>query len=195
MKGSLVVPWGRICSGIRFQFKFTVGIDCYENCETCTEKGETLNDQKCDECIKRYYFMENTKNCFGETPEGYYFDETSKTYKQCYETCKVCTNEKQGDIENCLVCKDGYLLDNNTNCILDISEPSTEVIDTTFNIVNTISTTNEIINDETDEVKCHPNCLTCKEYSNNDTNMECLTCNNSNGYYLLENRKYIKTML
>ena len=174
--------------GRTIKFKFTVGIDCYENCETCTEKGETLDDQKCDECIKRYYFMENTKNCFGETPEGYYFDETSKTYKQCYETCKVCTNEKQGDIENCLVCKDGYLLDNNTNCILDISEPSTEVIDTTFNIVNTISTTNEIINDETDEVKCHPNCLTCKEYSNNDTNMECLTCNNSDGYYLLENK-------
>ena len=77
--------WGRT-----IEFKFTVGIDCHENCLTCNEKGNDLNDQKCTSCKNGYFFMDNTNNCFGEIPEGYYLNETTKTYKECFESCKAC---------------------------------------------------------------------------------------------------------
>ena len=77
--------WGRT-----IEFKFTVGIDCHENCLTCNQKGNELNDQKCTSCKSGYFFMENTNNCFGEIPEGYYLNETTKTYKECFESCKAC---------------------------------------------------------------------------------------------------------
>ena len=75
--------------GRTIEFKFTVGVDCFENCLTCDEKGLSLNDQKCKTCKNGYYFMENTQNCFGEIPEGYYFNETKKVYIECYSSCKT----------------------------------------------------------------------------------------------------------
>ena len=30
--------------GRTIEFKFTAGIDCFENCETCSEKGLSLDD-------------------------------------------------------------------------------------------------------------------------------------------------------
>lgn len=41
-------------------------------------------------CKSGYFFMDNTNNCFGEIPEGYYLNETTKTYKECFESCKAC---------------------------------------------------------------------------------------------------------
>ena len=75
--------------GRTIEFKFTSGIDCFENCETCTNKGLSLDDQKCDTCKNGFYFAENTKNCFGQPPDGYYFNRDKKIYSKCYENCKV----------------------------------------------------------------------------------------------------------
>ena len=36
-----------------------------------------------------FYFVENTKNCFGEPPDGYYFNREKYVYSKCYKTWKI----------------------------------------------------------------------------------------------------------
>ena len=103
--------------GRTIEFKFTADIDCFENCDTCTTSGSTLDDQQCDTCKYGFYFVENTKNCFGEPPDGYYFDREKKLYRKCYDKCKTCTKLNIGNIHNCLSCYNNYLLYNSTNCL------------------------------------------------------------------------------
>ena len=103
--------------GRTIEFKFTAGIDCFENCESCNEKGLSLDDQKCNECKNGFYFVENTKNCFGEPPDGYYFNREKYVYSKCYKTCKACSKINEGNIHNCLVCKENYLFYRHTNCL------------------------------------------------------------------------------
>ena len=170
--------------GRTIEFKFTVGVDCYENCLTCDEKGVDANDQKCKTCKSGYYFVENTNNCFGEIPEGYYFDESKKVYMECYETCKFCNGKKNGIYHNCKICKNGLFLSKNTNCLnckslnkyinyeqtdcIDAIPEGYYVNDTEYNTID----------------KCYKNCLTCSESSLDDKNMKCIKC--KNGYYILE---------
>ena len=174
--------------GRTIEFKFTVGIDCYENCLTCNEKGTNLNEQKCTSCKNGYFFMDNTNNCYGVIPEGYYFNETKKTYMQCYETCKVCSKKKEGNSHNCIVCKDGYNLFDNSNCLncknenKFINYEQTECINDIpegYYINNSISNTID---------KCYEKCKTCEEKGLNEENMKCLNCDNEKGFYLLEGK-------
>ena len=173
--------------GRTIEFKFTVDIDCYENCETCTNKGLSIDDQQCDTCKNGYYFVENTNNCFGEPPEGYYFNRNKKVYSKCYDSCKICSTINDGVFHNCLSCKENYLFYRHTNC-LDckhrnkyVNYEQTECIDSVpdgFYVNNTEYNTID---------KCYNNCLTCSKGLSNDGNMNCLTCDNVNGYYLVEN--------
>ena len=173
--------WGRT-----IEFKFTVGIDCHENCLTCNEKGNDLNDQKCTSCKSGYFFMDNTNNCFGEIPEGYYLDETKKTYMECFESCKACTKKKEGNNHNCLVCKENYILFNNSNCINCKNEnkyfnsEQNECIDI---IPNGYFINNNIYNTL---AKCYEKCKTCNEPSTSEENMKCLSCDDEKGLYLKE---------
>ena len=171
--------------GRTIEFKFTVGIDCFENCLTCVEKGLDINDQKCTGCKNGYYFLDNTHNCFGKIPEGYYFNETKMTYMPCYESCKVCNKYKEGNNHNCIVCKNNYMFYPNSNCYICKHEnkylnyAQTECIDkipSGYYINDTIYNT---IN------KCYEKCKTCNQ-EGNDENMNCLSCDNDKGYYLKE---------
>ena len=172
--------------GRTIKFKFTVGFDCFENCLECNEKGLELNDQKCTKCKNGYYFMEKTNNCFGEIPEGYYFNETTKTYMECYETCKTCSTKKQGNKDNCKLCKDNYLLYPNTNCLnckylnKYVNYEQTGCIDTIPDGYYVNDTNLNTID------KCYEKCKTCSEKSANENDMKCLTCDNTKGLYLLE---------
>ena len=171
--------------GRTIEFKFTVGIECFENCLTCVEKGLDINDQKCTGCKNGYYFLDNTHNCFGEIPEGYYFNETKMTYMPCYESCKVCNKYKEGNNHNCIVCKNNYMFYPNSNCYICKHEnkylnyAQTECIDkipSGYYVNDTIYNT---IN------KCYEKCKTCNQ-EGNDENMNCLSCDNDKGYYLKE---------
>jgi hypothetical protein len=71
-------------------FVFTVN-DCFDNCKSCTEKGLSINDQKCKVCLDGYYFVEGTENCFEKAPEGYFFNEKNKVYSKCEASCKTCS--------------------------------------------------------------------------------------------------------
>ena len=120
--------------------------------------------------------MDNTDNCYGVIPEGYYFNETKKTYMQCYETCKVCSKKKEGNSHNCIVCKDGYNLFDNSNCLncknenKFINYEQTECINDIpegYYINNSIYNTID---------KCYEKCKTCEEKGLNEENMKCLSC-------------------
>ena len=172
--------------GRTIEFKFTVGIDCFENCETCNEKGVDINDQKCTECKYGYFFVENTNNCFGEIPEGYYFNETKKTYMPCYDSCKVCNKYKEGKSHNCIVCKNNYMFYPNLNCYNCKNEnkflnyEQTECID----IIPEGYYLNDTVYNTID--KCYKKCKTCNQSELNEDNMNCLSCDNDKGYYLLQ---------
>ena len=174
--------------GRTIEFQFTVNIDCFENCLSCDEKGIDIDNQKCTECKNGYFFIENTNNCFGEIPEGYYFNETKKTYIECYDTCKACSKKKEGNNHNCKVCKDDYIFAQNSNCInckkenkyfnyektecIDIIPEGYYINDTTYNTID----------------KCYEKCKTCEEGSIDENNMKCLSCDNDKGMYLLEGK-------
>ena len=172
--------------GRTIEFKFTADIDCFENCDTCTSKGLTLDNQQCDTCKYGFYFVENTNNCYGEPPDGYYFDRDKKIYSKCHDNCKICTIPSNGDIQNCLSCKENYLFYKHTNC-LDckyrnkyVNYEQTECIDSIPDGYYVNDTEYNTID------KCHNDCLTCKG-SSTEGNMNCLTCDKAKGLYLLEN--------
>ena len=172
--------------GRTIEFKFTVGIDCFDNCETCEEKGIDINDQKCTQCKYGYYFLENSNNCFGEIPEGYYFNETKKVYMPCYDSCKICNKYKEGNNHNCLLCKNNYIFYPNSNCYncktenkylnynqtkcIDIIPEGYYINDTIYNTID----------------KCYTKCKTCNQSALNENNMNCLSCDNNKGYYLIQ---------
>ena len=56
---------------------------------TCTFIGTNIQDQKCDTCLPEYYFVEGTKNCFDEAPDGYYLDEEEQIFKKCYQNQNI----------------------------------------------------------------------------------------------------------
>ena len=67
--------------------------------------------------MEDFYFVENTKNCFEDPPEGYYFNEEKEVHSKCYDKCKTCSKLNIGNIHNCLSCYDNYLLYSSTNCL------------------------------------------------------------------------------
>ena len=167
-------------------FVFTVG-ECFNNCKTCITKGNDLNNQKCETCLANYYFVEGTKNCFQNPPDGYFFNLDKEVHSKCYDKCKTCSKLNIGKIHNCLSCYPNDLLYNSSNCLnckynnKYANYEQTECIDSIpdgFYVNNTEYNTID---------KCHKNCLTCNKGSNNDNNMNCLTCDNANGFYLVEN--------
>ena len=149
---------------------------------TCKIFGTGINDQKCETCLDEYYFLEGTQNCFDEAPEGYYLDNDEKKYKKCYESCKTCTNKKEINNHNCVLCKPNYTLFKNKNCLnckslnKYVNYAQTECID---EVPDGYYVNNEELNTID---KCHPNCLTCKS-KGTDYDMKCTSCDNDNAYF------------
>ena len=61
-------------------------------------------------------------NCYNDTPEGYYLDNTNKLYKKCYNTCKTCNTEGNKLTHNCLECDNNLLFKVNANNFLNCYE-------------------------------------------------------------------------
>ena len=167
------------------KFKFTVG-NCYKNCGSCTEENDNPNDQKCETCFDGFYFEENTQNCFKYANDEYYFNKNKNSFSKCYKNCKTCKDINNGEnVHNCLNCKENYLLYNNSNCLnckyLNIytnyeQNSCIQFLPNGYYVNNTKYNTID---------KCHKNCLSCNK-GGDDNNMNCLFCDNQNGYYFLE---------
>ena len=64
--------------------------------------------------------MDNKYQNYTKEPEGYYFNNETKEYKQCYNSCKTCDKEGNNTNHNCKICKEGFNLEihyeNYKNC-------------------------------------------------------------------------------
>ena len=104
----------RICKGM---FK-----DIPENCSEYTI--ESLIKNYCTECNEEYNYYpvyvsdnnnSNFKKCYNDK-EGYYYDNISKLYKLCYETCQTCEKNGSSSVNNCLKCKKKNPFKYKSNC-------------------------------------------------------------------------------
>ena len=178
--------------GRTFYFEFTIG-KCFDNCMTCKIFGTGIDNQQCDTCIPDYYFVEGTKNCLEDSPEGYYLDEEEEIHKKCYESCKTCTNKKEKNTHNCITCNEGYTLFKNKNCLncksinKYINYDQTECIDEIPDGYYVNDTELNTLD------KCHPNCLTCKS-KGTDYDMKCTSCDKDNAYYFYLGSQNCKQM-
>ena len=50
------------------------------------------------------------QNCTKE-PEGYYMNNETEEYKQCFNSCKTCDIEGNNTNHNCKICKEGFNLE------------------------------------------------------------------------------------
>ena len=168
------------------KFRFSVG-NCYKNCGMCSEESDNPNEQKCETCFDGFYFEENTQNCFKYANDDYYFNKNKNIFSKCYKNCKTCKDINNGEnVQNCLSCKENYLLYNNSNCLnckyynIYTNYEQTSCLQFLPNGYYVNNTKYNTID------KCHKNCLSCNK-GGDDNIMNCLYCDNQNGYYLLEN--------
>ena len=83
-----------------FNLKKRDDLNCHKNCYSCSKKGESDEEQNCITCIKDYYFIENTNNCFKD-PNGYYLNE--KNFIQIVIILVLIVNLKKETILICIV--------------------------------------------------------------------------------------------
>ena len=105
---------------------------CLEECPPNTKVDE--EEKKCYDSCPEYKFEYNN-NCLSDCPsntyrfftyrnicleslnESYYLDEIDKIYKLCYENCKKCYGKGDELNNNCIECKNGFILLNEPNKI------------------------------------------------------------------------------
>ena len=174
---------------INCTIKITIN-PCYSTCASCSQSSTSVSHQYCLTC-KNGYYLSTSKNC-----------------QSCYEKCKTCSYLGNADENNCTSCFDNYFLNNDNNCYECNGNCSTctNFSDIENNIGNCLTckenyymeygTTN--CYDETyiengyylsEEFfhRCGLNCKTCSGPADAVSN-NCLTCDNCNGYYMLEDK-------
>ena len=151
------------------------------NCLSCDEsKGfiffeESKNCLNC-KSLNKFVNYEKTE-CIDSIPEGYYINDTEiNTIDKCHKNCLSCNGSLSNDGNmNCLTCADGfYLVENTNNCE---KKPYMGYY-----------------LDKNKFKKCYKDCLTCSEapISNGKgviINMNCDSCDESKGFYLVTNTK------
>ena len=106
---------------------------------------ESIINDKCLSCeydFDYYPLDEEVNNPFFKcykSPEGYYLDIITKTYKKCYYKCKKCDTSGNEDNNNCIEYNDEYETEN----IITSENINSEIFTTN---VNNIYNTNHISN-------------------------------------------------
>ena len=106
-----------------------------ENNKCSEETVESKKYNLCKSCntaqnyhpaeFKNNSFLHGFLECYNDIskPINFYFDSSDNKYKPCYETCRTCSQEGNGDINNCIECainhikKPGYPDIPSTNCV------------------------------------------------------------------------------
>ena len=63
--------------------------------------------------------INNSKECFDQTPLGYYLDINEKIFKKCYLFCESCYGERNETYNNCVKCKNHFKFYNNSENIIN----------------------------------------------------------------------------
>ena len=146
--------------------KFGVIQKCHDKCKSCYGNSTNDNDQKCITCKSNTYLRYEMGNCMDSCDDvhDYYYviDENNKCIN-CKKESTKANNKKEYKYIYENTCLDKKTLNERYGGFFIIDE-YTGTIDL-----------------------CHRNCLTCSSRSDDDNNMLCLTCDNSKGYYMIEN--------
>ena len=159
---------------------------CPLKCKSCSQ--ESMNNNLCVECDtnNNYYPKLNDVSnispfyqCYhtSEVLTDYYLDTSGKIFKPCYERCNKCNVEGNDENNNCLECKDGYILDNgNCKCAYYNNYERTGCISEIPSGYYLNSTSEKTID------KCPLKCKTCTQESIKKN--LCTSCNTDANFYL-----------
>ena len=92
----------------------------YNLCTSCNEE-----EQYFPGVFPNNDFLHGFIECFNITtkPINFYFDNLTKKFKPCYETCLTCNYGGNGDINNCLTCEINFIKKpespDTTNCVTE----------------------------------------------------------------------------
>ena len=121
---------------------------CINNCKVCY-------DGYCVKCLENFHINEDLDICLPDYIDRYYYEESSRSYKPCFELCKTCSNGPVYDSnnnvenENCDTCIDNYYkVESTNNCVF-----------------------------------CHENCKTCDGAKKNSTYYSCTSCDDEKILY------------
>ena len=156
---------------------------CYDSCLECNDINPNETSHQCLKCKKDYYFIENTNNCMTinqmKDNHSYYFDNSTKLFKPCYDRCQKCNIIKPNETSHqCLECKDGfYFIENTNNCMtIEEMENSTYYFDNSTKLFK----------------PCYDSCQKCNDIESNETSHQCLEC--KDGFYFIENTNNCMTI-
>uniref|UniRef100_A0A4W3IY08 Proprotein convertase subtilisin/kexin type 5b n=1 Tax=Callorhinchus milii TaxID=7868 RepID=A0A4W3IY08_CALMI len=98
-----------------FQDEFTGSCD-----PECINGCDGLGPQHCIDCLHFFLkFKNNTRTCVPECPRGFYDDEKRRC-KKCWSICENCVGSRS---DQCISCKNGYHLNEETNvCVTNCPE-------------------------------------------------------------------------
>ena len=189
------------CTKCKDNYVFQNG-NCLNNCSErygiidgeCQECKDTscdifyINSCNCSKCKEHFYLIENNclecdencENCFSESNNCTSCNTSSFLFNGQCLSCTPC-NEKEDNSCKCLSCSMGHFLQNgrcqkcSDNCQLceNITYCNSCEIGYALNINNNTCS------------RCHNNCESCSSPSINDTEQNCLSCNNN--LFLYEN--------
>ena len=106
---------------------------CNPACAKCTSIGTSVYDTRCQakQCKPGYIYVQNNEDiCFDSRllfPLHFKYNDPvlGETYfKPCYLTCKTCSADGTKSINNCIECREGYIMHPNQitnahNCVFD----------------------------------------------------------------------------
>ena len=156
---------------------------CYDSCLECKDIDPNETSHQCLKCKKDYYFIENTNNCMTKKEmenSTYYFDNSTKLFKPCYDSCQKCNDIEPNEISHqCLKCKKEYYFIKNTNNCMTIEEME--------------NSHHYYFDNKTETFKsCFESCKECDFKEPNNNSHQCLICND--GSYFIENTNNCMTI-
>ena len=113
------------------EYIYELNNECFKDCpgntiayvegnkciDSCSEQQFIYNNKCYDECPSGTYKVLNTRRiCLDTVPTNYYRDNNDNIYKECYSTCKTCSQSGTNTNHNCDSCKDEFIYKYNNNC-------------------------------------------------------------------------------
>ena len=194
------------CPNKTFQSENYEGIliceDCYKNCETCSEKGNS-SQMNCDSCSDDK--INYNKGCFviyNEMEKSFYNPENESEITSCHELFGNYIKE------NTSICideiEDGYFISNKKTGLLSVYDPNCESysVDKTYcesctnnyylqeDICVSRCSLNYYLNNNVC-FKCHDNCLNCSNGAifDDDMKLRSMGCNKCKNNTMIQNDK------
>jgi hypothetical protein len=134
---------------------------CHPNCGSCIETGTDL-DNKCITCAPGLALKSGTKNCITGLQNKFYYDESKKTYVNCYPSCLTCIEAGTPEDHNCRTCESKYyFIEGTRSCFLENDKVDFYIFKAQDKIFK----------------KCQDSCKTCSHPKNYDGILDyCITC-------------------